>query len=777
MMSGLIDVLILGGGAGGVAVVLQLVEQVKSGKCVKTVTVVEQNDVLGPGLAFSEACDGTILNMHSDTMGIYHDNLKDYTNWRESLEDGPFPSRVNYGHYLQSRWNRAVGEAASLGLKISVVHSKAHDIDRLADGIFSVTLQDKGSLIAKSVVMALGNFTGSANAHLADKAGYFHNPWPTSQLKSIPSDAHVLVVGSRLSAVDAAIYLSANNHTGPITFMSRSGKLPKVQGEPVPFTRKYVLHELARKAESMDSDGLLQIASVLMDEISLATNGDWTWMLENESHLDQLKSDILAAQNKQVRWQSVLNSTAPVIERYWNSLSSSSQALFMQRFNSTWMTYRHAMPVKNAQKICNLLVKGQLQVLKGDTITWNDTNSMFSAKTSAGVLEVAHVVEATGQECHVDRIDVPIVKSAVAKGMLQAHPVGGVQVDFQTLEASPGLYVMGSLTRGKHFYVSATDRVAAHSARIARALTQDPFTKSFHVGLFVGSDLLSHLIAGQLVPQLLAAGHMPYVFVNVESKSDLSEIRNLDFIELLQEHVIANLQNTASSSNISTTVRQMRAKYGILVKEIRDINSQSFIRSLETHHIDVGVSVQFGQQFEAEFTKHFVDANGTLLMLDTGAMAADRAQPTLMQAMKNKQRDFGYTLHQVIGGERFMRSIDAQKQPIDYSKSMLHCANDLCRLGVDMTAAAVSKLARGEELGAMLPPTPPTDNADFSDILAAKSKLDEDSGSEYPLADAAGVVQILVDSFGTSKQKDAFQTHILGVVKDWLDKNHVQAEI
>ena len=163
----------IGGGASGVAVVLQLVEQIKNGKSISNIAIVEKNSALSPGLAFSAACCGTILNTHSDTMGIYHQNLMDYTNWRGSLEDGLFRSRANYCNYLQERWSRAITEAKLLGTKITVVKRTALEISREQEGRMTVVMDDGSKMTVTSAVLALGKFSGTANAHLLDCPGYF----------------------------------------------------------------------------------------------------------------------------------------------------------------------------------------------------------------------------------------------------------------------------------------------------------------------------------------------------------------------------------------------------------------------------------------------------------------------------------------------------------------------------------------------------------------------------------------------------------------------------
>lgn len=765
-----LDIAVIGGGACGVAVVLQLVEQIKNGKSITNVAIIEKSTELGPGLAFSAACSGTILNMHSDTMGIYHQDLMDYTNWRSSLEDGPFPSRVNYGNYLQDRWSRAITEAKLLGTDITVVKGTALEISREQDGRISVVMDDASKITAKSTVLALGNFSGTANAHLLDCPGYFENPWPTSQLHSIPYDAHVIVIGSRLSAVDAAIFLSDNGHQGPITFMSRSGKLPKVQGDPVPFKRRHVFYELARELENGSGDPLLRLTSVLVEELSQVMNGDWSWVLEKDSSLEQLESDVRAAQNQQVRWQSVLSSTAPLVERYWNCLSADSQQLFMTKFNATWMAYRHAMPIKNALKILRLLKRCQLRVVRGDTITWDQ---VFTAKTSIGNIEASYVIEATGQESNVDRIAAPLVKSAIQNGLLSPHAIGGVNVDFRTLEASPNLFVMGSLTRGKHFYVSATDRVASHAFRIAKALTLDPFTNAFHVAIFVGYDFLSNLMVSKMVPELIKLGHVPYIFIGKRPEankiSKLLEFEELSSFEsgLFQNHVLPYLKDKIPEDAAYLTVRQMQTKYGILVDVVDEVNSEAFVACLAKHHIDLGVGLQFSQAFDTHM-KTFFSGLRKLFELRVTAAPTHYGAAAVARAAKTQSSNLGYALHELTTGQNESRLIDIRHISLHCAQTDKSYTDDLCSIGTGMTIDAICKLTNGEELADILC-TPQSQQV----CSVVENGLQNSTDPCIHPVDAANIVQSFVDSFASTKQRDAFRAHMLGIVRDLLSTGSV----
>lgn len=758
------SIAVVGSGASGLAVLLQLIERAKKGRQFGNVVVLEKNGIPGPGLAYSDACTGTILNMHTDTMGLYFDQPRHFSQWRTSLKEGDFPSRQNYGEYLRATWSQAMDAAQQAGLKVSVIHEEAKDINRSNDGVFTLTLGNGAYITSQAVVLALGNFSSIFNSHLVNIPGFFASPWPLQQLQSITPGSPVIILGSRLSAVDAATYLSDNGHRGTITLMSRSGRLPKVQGDQTPYPRRYALYDLAKQTESDPNDSLLQVMSGLMDELSQATNGDWSWILDDPSLENQLRHDIIAALTGQVQWQAVLRGTAPVFERYWNCLPPRSQKLFMEKYHSVWMRFRHAMPVQNAQKVLRMLESSQLQLVQGDSVKWDGT---FKAQTSAGIIEAPYVIEATGQECSLDRIHSPLIQSALKNTLIRAHPSGGIAVDFDGLSASPGLYAIGSLTRGTHFYVSAIDRIAAHAARISYSLTQNPCPRSLHVAIFCGSDLFSHLMVSSLVPRLLAAGHVPFVYLprhKASRSATLFDLQELAFFEreLLQQYILPYFRDGVHEGATHKTVDQIRAAYGVLVEEVPNVNNMSFIKSLAKHHISVGLSVRCYQRFKTDIIRYFTRPR-RLLNLHPGSLPAYRGVMTTVRAMKNKETHFGYSLHDIDENWDSGDVIDTHKHPIDYSKSMLAFMGDVYNMGVGLAMDTFDAIARGKELSK----TPQKAEESGYYTFPTSDELQDIKQSGIRLVDAESMVNIIVESFAPPKEQGKFRAYIDAAVQNW----------
>ena len=248
-----VDVVIVGRGASGLAVAIQLLERIKQGKGIKSITMIEKRESVGPGLAYSEECAGSIVNMHSDTMGLCPVNPMQFTEWvREvspKLQTVPFPSRQQYGEYLKKLLENVLEDAKTLGIKFDIINDEARDLPGVGD-IFELALFKGNVIRARKVVLSIGNFSATSHPELSPNDSYLKCPWPNEKLKVIPVDASISILGSRLTAIDVVNSLADNGHQGSITLISRSGRLPKVQGPRAVYPRRYALYSLAKNIEA-----------------------------------------------------------------------------------------------------------------------------------------------------------------------------------------------------------------------------------------------------------------------------------------------------------------------------------------------------------------------------------------------------------------------------------------------------------------------------------------------------------------------------------------------
>ena len=769
------NIAIVGGGACGLAVFTQLIERAKRGLKVHSVTVIERNDWVGPGLAYSEACWGASLNMPADAMGLSTDNRLHFYEWVAATHPGPtratYLPRKQYGEYLANLMISTVKEAEQLGVVVRIVNDEAFDIHQTDQG-FEVQLVNSGRIRAHHVVLAIGNFPGARHRELAGTPGYLPTPWPNSRLEEIPPDASVSVLGSRLTAVDTAIFLTENGHRGPINFISRSARLPKVQGKIIPFARRHALQSLVREIEESPEDAFSKIVTGVKDEMEKDMTIDWSSVGADHDPLTELRNDVADATRGSLPWQTILKSSGAFSERVWKCLTMEEKLNFVRGFSSTWVAYRVPMSLENGRKVLALMESGQLNVLKGEKVVWDGSDFVISLRDSE--VRSQYLVEATGQETDAHQIESPLLQRLLGSGLLQSYPTGGVEVDFSTLAAPSGIHVLGELTSGVHYFTSSISFNIAHAARIADHLTGEPERRPLHVGLVVGDDVFSHLMLSKLVPLLIMQGHFPFVYQlqnRTDAKSKNFDLRELSFFEneLLQDHVIPFLGTTVLPGAACLTVEQMESAYGVLVQRITSVNDSSFLPLLKSNHIDVGISLHDNLHLQKGVVRYF-NSPRVLLNLHRGVLPSYKGVMTGFRAMMNQELDFGYSLHHLNRDSGAGDIVDIRTHPIDYRKPTLHWMEQNYGTGIAMLQDVIEKIARGKPISTIHPHS--SSSRHYS--VPTEEELAVARWGGIRLVDAAAIQEVILRAYAATGREDALQRVLRKATKDFYKSARAQ---
>ena len=434
--------------------------------------VVEKSGTVGPGLAYATPHPGHLINMPAATMGL--GDAGDFDRWRtgEQEPEDRYPARSVYGRYLISR---GAGVLASLALRVRLV----------TDEVVAITDADHGSRLrlasgcvhaVDQTVLALGALPPTNFPDLDGTPGYFGSPWPPHKLLAIDRNDGVVVLGSSLTAVDAVRTLVAQGHRGPITFLSRHGLLPRVQGMPSAY--RVGVEMRGKLLRLLDGCELRwdQVLDVLADEITGEGEPVPWHQARPLGARAYLQREIEAARTGRTRWQAILASTSDVVELLWNAMPIEERLRFDRDLRSLWMSIRHAMPLPNALYLEALLGTGQLRVVSGGdvTVTYDDRNGRFEVCAGRHRASSRWVVNCTGAGHDLAAASSPLLRQLLDTGRIVSHPCGGVAVTFDTFRPiecggtpSGRLFAVGPLTRGVHFYTHAVDRNSAHAGRVA----------------------------------------------------------------------------------------------------------------------------------------------------------------------------------------------------------------------------------------------------------------------------------------------------------------------
>lgn len=493
-------VLIVGGGAVGVSTAHHLVDEILASRAVRRVEVVlvERRPVVGPGVAYERDVDTHLLNTRAagisavcgDKTHFYRWLLANEQLWRPSfpnlrLAPTAFLPRGLFGLYLRDFAAQTERRARDGGIGWTMIGGEVVDIAR-EHGRMRAWTADGEQIAADVVALCTGNAVLDPFPHFAGRPTYFASPYPTAKILAAvaPSD-DVLVVGSRLSAIDAAIALLEDERfRGRIKLVSRGGMLPSVRGTQEAHKLRHItrerIHALAAEREGL---GLDEVRELCLDE-ALASHCSLDWDEVVRPGLDAqawLREEIDASADRARPWQGLVYALNEVIDELWRALREEDQRRLTSTLRSEFLAYRVSIPIENARRIAAAMASGRLSVHGGlERIATAPAGGPYEARVRVPggnpvLLTGSVLINATGFDNGSALAQVPLLARLQSRGLLREHRHGGVDVDFdsgRTLDAAGNaqrdLLAVGAATSGVHFFTSALDVNVRHAARSAR---------------------------------------------------------------------------------------------------------------------------------------------------------------------------------------------------------------------------------------------------------------------------------------------------------------------
>lgn len=467
-------ILIIGGGANGVAAFIQLVSELIIRQLHQNVsfTIVEKNDVIGEGLAFGTKQPGHLLNTQSRLMGIHPFEPCHYSDWLETHKslvpeqelkqyedpEDSYTTRRLYSVYLQQCFAEYLDLAKRHRIQVDCVNAEATNIHVRPNG-YRVEIDGSEPLDCSIVILAPGTPKPRMYEEFEPIDTYVDFPWPSKNLLKIPTDATVGVLGTSLSAIDAVMTLVDNNHSGKILLVSPDGLLPRVQPrKESDYECKYLtaeaIHAIRRNA--LRSPTAVELFRLFQKEVHHYYGHTLSWKELERNGRDArslLEADIASAESGGDGLINVLYATREISAAVWNWLSVEEQQRFRKWLGIDWQITRHAMPIHNARRLKRLFDNDQLIVCGGlEDVKYN--GSKFVMNCGNDIMETDYAVNATGPGGLVSEMKSKLIENIHASGIIEAYPLGGIKINPQTMQvvSSPHdtncLYAVGHLTNG-----------------------------------------------------------------------------------------------------------------------------------------------------------------------------------------------------------------------------------------------------------------------------------------------------------------------------------------
>jgi uncharacterized NAD(P)/FAD-binding protein YdhS len=489
---------VVGLGATGIVVLMRLVDcLVQAGREAGVeILLVERQEAPGLGVAYRTPHDCHLLNMRIDTMSLYDDRPGDFAVWvRQRYPEGvgtPYLPRRYFAEYLRTCFDSTLEQAADAGITVRYVTGEATDCRGGAD---RVTIVIDGVLYTVDyAVLCLGDLPSTNFLEHRASPHYRHSPWDLGADGGIDPDATVGVLGAGLTAVDVVLLLRARGHRGPIICFTRRSGLGKVQ----PLARDYRPHVpqvvTAATIRRLTRDHTRRLtldqawwmfATEIRDATGMPLDGTVLRDLPRRLNADRsaaaLAHDIAETRAGRVSWYPVLVSTWRILPWLWRHLDERAKATFMARYYSYWGMYRHCIPLSNAVLLHEMVQRGQLTFWGGlSTITATAAGFTLGCTGSSRPERVDLLVNATGTGFDVRRTASVLLRTLLFRGEAVAHPLGGVDVDFDTLRLRDTagsvvrrVHLVGPLTRGVHFYTNGVEASRMYAESLVDALLVD----------------------------------------------------------------------------------------------------------------------------------------------------------------------------------------------------------------------------------------------------------------------------------------------------------------
>lgn len=435
-----------------------------------SVHLIERAPSVGTGLAYSTPNSAHVLNVRAYNMSAFPDDPRHFLRWLWAQDvvgsdngglvppsGHAFVSRARYGAYIQDVLRDAQA-AAPPHVSLTVTRAEVVDLAQATnDGHSGIRLRlgTGPSLNVDLAALCVGNFSPSppavAEPAVLESDRFVAAPWDWQALAAIDADAPVLILGTGLTMVDTVLALEDQGHRGPVLALSRRGLLPAVHEETRPF--KCFVHP--------------QVMPHTVLDVLIA-----------------LKADVRRARAAGLDWRSAFDALRPYHHLIWKNLPMEERRRFLRHARPYWEILRHRMAPEVAARIDSLVANGRLTIragrLRALRLVPDGVEATVRARGAEGSVwtrRVGAVINATGTECDFGRIDHPLVRSLLERGLARPDPLRlGLDVTEDGAligedgAASRRLFAFGPVSRPPFWEMTAVPELRNQCAAAARHL-------------------------------------------------------------------------------------------------------------------------------------------------------------------------------------------------------------------------------------------------------------------------------------------------------------------
>jgi uncharacterized NAD(P)/FAD-binding protein YdhS len=437
------DLAVIGGGCSGALVTAQLLRRGFSGR----IAIIEPRAELGRGLAYSTTFDDHLLNVPACGMSAFPDEPNHFLSWLQQRQwPGAAPSlfapRRIFGEYigdvLADTQRRSTGEG------YRHVRDKVKSVESTPLGV-TLRLDSGAMLETRAVVLAVGNPDDSPAGPVPDHrgTGWHASPWVGDALYPPRDGERIVLIGSGLTAVDAALALSSRSVTCRIVMLSRRGILPQV----------HALRHAPALAPNFEQQGSLR------------------------GMFAQFRQQIRGLRRLDGCWRPAVDALRPVSNQLWADLPARDRSRFLRHLKTHWDAHRHRMAPEISGRVDELRADGRLQIRAGRLLDHSfepdGIRLRIARRGSEEQLMADRVIRCTGIVENY-RSPRPLLRSLIESGHATINELG---IGLQTGESggligsdgavSRRIFTLGPLRLGSLFETTAVPEIRVQAQALS----------------------------------------------------------------------------------------------------------------------------------------------------------------------------------------------------------------------------------------------------------------------------------------------------------------------
>ncbi len=441
------DLIIVGAGGAALAALIAIIEQHRNSTIPLSITILERSAHAGDGFPYDPALHHPILRVNNPNSGMILnlDHPLDFVNWLRDNADtlkaehpelaqiiddnnsgkDRYAPRMIFGLYCQARLKDYVNNAKQLGITVTVItNTNIIDATQDSDNNWHLKSENDETYIARNILLATGHMPSCKFPTLRNIPGYYDSPY--TDLSNL-HDKPAFIIGSGLSAIDAAKLLVHQQVTAPIYMISPSGQLPRVKGPASAIT--YKMKFLTEEKLDKKNIRLNEVLELFSEELKHATdNSAWTLAsimrmarLDKSDPLRTLQREINWVENNKVRgWQLMLGQLWYMpIPLLWKNIDDRDRHEFLKNYFPLFLKWTAGMTLNNAKEMLALAEMGQLRLIKtNNEIIFNDSSKQFEIRTADNTTLVAStVINATGTGFDIENNS--LLHTMAKRGLIQ----------------------------------------------------------------------------------------------------------------------------------------------------------------------------------------------------------------------------------------------------------------------------------------------------------------------------------------------------------------------